>query len=148
MGLEEYKRKRKFDKTPEPAGEVKKKPGNSFVIQKHRATRLHYDFRIEMEGILRSWAVPKGPSLNPSEKRLAMQTEDHPIEYGGFEGIIPKGQYGGGTVMLWDRGTWTPDGDPHEGLRKGRLKFTLEGEKLSGGWMLVRTRGGRNGDKD
>src|SRR5262245_31245961 len=100
MSLEEYRKKRKFDKTPEPAGEVETKRGNSFVIQKHRATRLHYDFRIEMEGILRSWAIPKGPSLNPSEKRLAMLTEDHPIDYGDFEGTIPKGNYGAGSVII------------------------------------------------
>ena len=144
MGLTEYKKKRNFRATPEPEGKVKKAKGNSFVIQKHAATRLHYDFRLEMEGVLRSWAVPKGPSLDPGEKRLAVHVEDHPIDYGGFEGIIPKGQYGGGTVLLWDRGTWTPAGhDPVAAYKKGNLKFRLDGEKLHGGWALVRM-GGRN----
>jgi bifunctional non-homologous end joining protein LigD len=145
MGLTEYKKKRNFGATPEPAGKVKKAKGNSFVIQKHAATRLHYDFRLEMEGVLRSWAVPKGPSLDPGEKRLAVHVEDHPIDYGDFEGIIPKGQYGGGTVLLWDRGTWEPLGDLDAvaAYRKGHLKFRLDGEKLQGGWALVRM-GGRN----
>src|SRR3954468_21703357 len=146
MALEEYKRKRDFHKTPEPAGDPAKAKTRvkqaaeplSFVIQKHAARRLHYDFRLELDGVLLSWAVPKGPSLDPAEKRLAMHVEDHPIDYGGFEGIIPPGQYGSGTVMLWDRGTWIPDGDPREGYRKGRLKFELEGEKLHGAWMLVK----------
>jgi bifunctional non-homologous end joining protein LigD len=146
MGLQEYKRKRNFKKTPEPAGKVHTPKGNSFVIQKHAATRLHYDFRLEMEGVLRSWAVPKGPSLDPAEKRLAVHVEDHPLEYGGFEGIIPKGQYGGGTVLLWDRGTWTPEGDPVAAYKKGHIKFTLEGEKLHGGWHLVRLHGERAGE--
>jgi bifunctional non-homologous end joining protein LigD len=141
MGLKEYHRKRDFGITPEPKGKEKKKSGRSFVIQKHAATRLHYDFRLEMEGVLKSWAVPKGPSLDPKDKRLAMMTEDHPVEYGGFEGIIPKGQYGGGTVLLWDRGTWEPIEDPHAGLRKGNLKFRLNGEKLHGGFALVKIKG-------
>jgi bifunctional non-homologous end joining protein LigD len=145
MGLTEYKKKRNFGATPEPAGKVKAAKGNSFVIQKHAATRLHYDFRLEMEGVLRSWAVPKGPSLDPGEKRLAVHVEDHPIDYGDFEGIIPKGQYGGGTVLLWDRGTWEPlgDMDPVAAYKKGHLKFRLDGEKLHGGWALVRM-GGHN----
>src|SRR4051812_6127635 len=143
MGLTEYKKKRNFRATPEPEGKVKKNAGNSFVIQKHAATRLHYDFRLEMEGVLRSWAVPKGPSLDPGEKRLAVHVEDHPIDYGDFEGIIPKGQYGGGTVLLWDRGTWTPEGDPGAAYKKGSFKFRLDGEKLHGRWALVRM-GGRN----
>jgi bifunctional non-homologous end joining protein LigD len=141
MGLKEYHRKRDFAITPEPRGEEKGGEGRSFVIQKHAATRLHYDFRLEMESVLKSWAVPKGPSLDPKDKRLAMQTEDHPVEYGGFEGIIPKGQYGGGTVLLWDRGTWEPIGDPHAGLRAGNLKFRLNGEKLKGGFALVKIKG-------
>jgi bifunctional non-homologous end joining protein LigD len=146
MGLQEYKRKRDFKKTPEPAGKVAPAKGNSFVIQKHAATRLHYDFRLEMEGVLRSWAVPKGPSLDPAEKRLAVHVEDHPLDYGGFEGIIPKGQYGGGTVLLWDHGTWYPDGDPVKAYKKGHIKFRLEGEKLHGGWHLVRLHGDRAGE--
>ena len=140
MGLEEYKRKRRFSETPEPAGEVKKKRGSSFVIQKHHATRLHYDFRLEMEGVLRSWAIPKGPSLNPAEKRLAMLTEDHPIDYGDFEGVIPKGNYGAGKVILWDNGTYDmvdPD-TPENGWKKGKFHFVLHGKKLKGEWVLVR----------
>ena len=147
MALEEYKRKRDFGRTPEPAGARTraKKAGPaplSFVIQKHAARRLHYDFRLELDGVLKSWAVPKGPSLDPGEKRLAVHVEDHPIEYGGFEGVIPKGQYGGGTVLLWDRGTWIPeDRDPAEAYRKGALKFRLSGAKLHGKWALVRMGG-------
>ena len=141
MGLKEYHHKRDFSITPEPRGEEKPSEGRSFVIQKHAATRLHYDFRLEMEGVLKSWAVPKGPSLDPKDKRLAMMTEDHPVEYGDFEGIIPKGQYGGGTVLLWDHGTWEPIEDPHAGLRKGSLKFRLKGEKLAGGFALVKIKG-------
>jgi bifunctional non-homologous end joining protein LigD len=138
MGLREYKRKRHFNRTPEPSGTEVRRGGRSFVVQKHHARHLHYDFRLELEGVLKSWAVPKGPSLDPTVKRLAMHVEDHPVEYGSFEGIIPEGEYGGGTVMLWDRGEWDPVGDPHEDYRNGRLKFKLHGEKLRGGWMLVR----------
>ena len=141
MGLREYHRKRDFALTPEPKGAESPRRGRSFCIQKHAATRLHYDFRLEMEGVLKSWAVPKGPSFDPADKRLAMQTEDHPIDYGDFEGIIPAGQYGGGTVLLWDRGTWEPLEDPHQGLRKGALKFRLDGEKLKGKWTLVKIKG-------
>ena len=130
--LAEYRRKRDFSRTPEPAGKPRRKEGFSFVVQKHAARRLHYDFRLELDGVLLSWAVPKGPSLDPTDKRLAMQTEDHPVEYGGFEGVIPKGEYGGGTVLLWDRGTWEPIGDPRDGLRKGKLEFLLHGRKLRG----------------
>jgi bifunctional non-homologous end joining protein LigD len=144
--LAEYRRKRDFGLTPEPAGTPTKRPraeaGPRFVIQKHAASRLHYDFRLELDGVLKSWAVPKGPSLDPREKRLAVHVEDHPIDYGGFEGVIPKGQYGGGTVLLWDRGTWRPeDGSPDAAYRKGSLKFTLDGEKLHGKWALVRMGG-------
>lgn len=147
MGLREYRRKRHFDRTPEPAGEKSRTKGHAFVIQKHDASHLHYDFRLEMDGVLKSWAVPKGPSLDPAVKRLAVQVEDHPVGYGGFEGTIPEGQYGGGTVLLWDRGTWEPVGDASRGLKEGKLKFQLDGEKLHGGWMLVRSRmrGGKEG---
>src|SRR5262244_243968 len=140
--LTEYKKKRKFDKTPEPGPEKKHtRTGRLYVIQKHRATQLHYDFRLEVDGVLRSWAVPKGPSLDPSVKRLAMQVEDHPVEYAAFEGIIPAGEYGGGTVMIWDRGHWAPAVDDVDAaLRKGELKFALHGRKLRGSWVLVRTR--------
>jgi bifunctional non-homologous end joining protein LigD len=141
MGLREYHRKRDFAITPEPRGEEGQSEGRSFCIQKHAATRLHYDFRLEMEGVLRSWAVPKGPSYDPADKRLAMHTEDHPLEYGDFEGVIPEGQYGGGTVLLWDKGTWEPLEDPHKGYRAGKLKFRLRGEKLDGAWALVKIRG-------
>lgn len=139
--LVEYRRKRDFKKTAEPRGVSKKSKGNSFVVQKHDATRLHYDFRLELDGVLKSWAVTRGPSLDPTQKRLAVRTEDHPLEYGTFEGIIPKGEYGGGTVMLWDAGTWEPFDDPHEGLKKGKLSFRLEGKRMKGGWALVRLRG-------
>lgn len=143
MGLREYWKKRDFSATPEPRGEEKKARTEdlSFVIQKHAASHLHYDFRLELGGVLKSWSVPKGPSLDPAVKRLAMHTEDHPIDYGDFEGIIPKGQYGGGTVLLWDRGRWIPQGDAFKGYHSGKLKFRLEGEKLRGGFTLVKTRG-------
>lgn len=144
MDLKEYHRKRDFKKTAEPRGKKLARKGFSFVIQKHAASRLHYDFRLELGGVLLSWAVPKGPSLDPSQKRLAMHVEDHPVDYGGFEGIIPQGEYGGGTVMLWDRGTWEPlEDDPFAGHRAGKLKIRLHGEKLHGGWMLVRKGGSR-----
>ena len=146
MSLKEYRKKRKFDATPEPQGseQARSSPGKplAYVIQKHQASRLHYDFRLEWNDVLLSWAVPKGPALDPSVKRLAMQVEDHPVEYGGFEGVIPEGEYGGGTVMVWDRGTWTPEvADVNAALAKGDLKFTLHGAKLKGSWVLVRTRG-------
>src|SRR5262245_40523326 len=141
MPLAEYRRKRQFDKTSEPAGKAAKtrRRGKlNYVIQKHAATRLHYDFRLELDGVLKSWAVPKGPSFDPNEKRLAVEVEDHPIEYATFEGSIPEGEYGAGEVIVWDRGKWLPVGDPHEGLRRGKLEFDLDGEKLRGRWVLVR----------
>jgi bifunctional non-homologous end joining protein LigD len=148
VALEQYKRKRDFSKTPEPVGEVAAAPGDlSFVVQKHDASRLHYDFRLEMDGVLKSWAVPKGPSYDPKDRRLAVHVEDHPVSYGSFEGTIPEGEYGGGTVMLWDRGSWSPIGDPEEGYSKGDLKFILHGARLKGAWVLVRM-GKRSGDKD
>jgi bifunctional non-homologous end joining protein LigD len=137
MALEEYKRKRDFKQTPEPPAKLGKPGQRRFVVQKHRATRLHYDFRLEMEGVLKSWALPKGPSLDPADKRLAMQVEDHPVSYFDFEGIIPAGNYGAGTVMVWDVGTWEPLGNPSETLRKGDLKFSLNGQKLNGEFALV-----------
>jgi bifunctional non-homologous end joining protein LigD len=147
MALEDYRRKRRFGKTPEPEGGAPraKQRALSFVVQKHAARRLHYDFRIEMDGVLKSWAVPKGPSADPADKRLAVHVEDHPIEYGGFEGTIPEGEYGGGTVMLWDRGTWEPLGDAREGYAKGHFKFRLNGERLKGSWALVQMHGARDG---
>jgi bifunctional non-homologous end joining protein LigD len=181
LALEEYRKKRDFEKTPEPAGAGADgaadstadgaagaktegaagaatagagvadgaKTGLLYIIQKHDASRLHYDFRLELDGVLLSWAIPKGPSLDPHDRRLAARTEDHPLEYGGFEGTIPEGEYGGGTVLLWDRGTWEPEGDPREMLRKGDLKFTLHGEKLSGSWVLVRMKSRpERGDKE
>lgn len=141
MGLQTYNAKRSFDKTPEPKGAKADVEGSSFVIQKHDARRLHYDFRLEMDGVLKSWAVTRGPSLDPEEKRLAVHVEDHPLSYGDFEGVIPKGQYGGGTVIVWDRGVWRPIGDARKGYRKGHLEFELEGEKLRGRWHLVRMHG-------
>ncbi len=137
-GLKTYHSKRRFGVTSEPKGKVGRRKGSAFVIQKHDATRLHYDLRLELDGVMKSWAVTRGPSLVPGEKRLAVQVEDHPIDYNKFEGTIPEGEYGGGTVMIWDRGTWTPEDDPHKGLEKGHLSFTLDGEKLHGGWHLVR----------
>ena len=149
MSLDDYRKKRRFGVTPEPSGEKSRKPGPalSFVVQKHRATQLHYDFRLEWNGVLISWAVPKGPSLDPSVKRLATQVEDHPIDYARFEGVIPEGEYGGGTVMLWDSGTWEPESDAGAALAKGDLKFTLHGKKLKGSWVLVRTKLGYGGGK-
>ena len=152
MPLEEYRRKRRFGVTSEPEGrKVEAAPRAkklAFVVQKHRATALHYDFRLEWKGVMLSWAVPKGPSYDTKIKRLAMQVEDHPIEYNKFEGIIPEGEYGGGTVMIWDRGTWTPENpDVDAALAHGELKLSLDGEKLHGSWVLVRTKGRQGGSK-
>jgi bifunctional non-homologous end joining protein LigD len=145
MTLKEYNKKRHFDVSPEPSGKTaqpKKQDALIYVIQKHRATALHYDFRLEWNGVLLSWAVPKGPSLDSSVKRLAMQVEDHPVDYANFEGVIPEGEYGGGTVMVWDEGTWTPESpDVNAALANGDFKFTLHGQKLKGSWVLVRTHG-------
>ncbi|HTR87142.1 MAG TPA: DNA ligase D [Reyranella sp.] len=147
--LAPYRAKRDFSKTDEPSGKaaVGESPALRFVIQRHDATRLHYDFRLELDGTFKSWAVTRGPSLDPSVKRLAVEVEDHPLDYGDFEGTIPEGQYGGGTVQLWDRGYWIPEGDPHEGLKRGDLKFTLQGERLHGSWVLVRMKWDRKGGK-
>ena len=140
LDIETYNRKRDFSKTKEPRGRKLKGKGDSFVVQKHDASRLHWDFRLELDGVLKSWAVPKGPSLDPGENRLAMRTEDHPLDYGGFEGTIPKGEYGGGTVMLWDQGRWIPDPrkDPSKTIEEGHLHFTLEGERMKGEWVMFR----------
>jgi bifunctional non-homologous end joining protein LigD len=142
MALEEYRKKREFGKTPEPAGNIRKgEERRRFVVQKHLASHLHYDFRLEIEGVLASWAVPKGPSMNPRDKRLAMMTEDHPLEYADFEGVIPEGNYGAGSVMVWDHGTYEVEGDrpASDQLAGGELKFILEGEKLRGSFVLVNT---------
>jgi bifunctional non-homologous end joining protein LigD len=161
MALEEYKRKRRFEETPEPPPKVEKKKGNRFVVQKHEATRLHYDFRLEMEGVLKSWAVPKGPSLDPADKRLSMQVEDHPVSYFDFEGNIPEGNYGAGSVMVWDVGTWVPlapvpvngkyvpgtEADAKAMLAKGDLKFRLNGKRLKGDFALIKMKGRRPGSK-
>src|SRR5262245_32131244 len=156
MPLEEYRRKRRFAHTTEPKGKPRRRSGarraaatkptgQRFVVQKHAARRLHYDFRLELDGVLKSWAVPKGPCLDPAEKRLAVHVEDHPLEYADFEGTIPAGEYGAGEMVLWDRGRWTPVGDPEDGYRRGKRKFELHGEKLRGGWTLARM-GGRAGE--
>ncbi len=161
MALEEYQRKRRFDQTPEPPAKLEKKSSHRFVVQKHRATRLHYDFRLELDGVLKSWAVPKGPSLDPADKRLAMQVEDHPVSYFDFEGNIPADNYGAGSVMVWDVGTWQPlssvpvdgkyapttDEEARAMLAKGDLKFRLKGERLNGDFALVKMKGRRPGSK-
>ena len=140
--LSTYRSKRDFNRTAEPSGDrrVAPSPRLRFVVQRHDARRLHYDLRLEWHGVFKSWAVTKGPSLDPADKRLAVEVEDHPLDYGDFEGTIPEGEYGGGTVMLWDRGYWEPQGDPQAMLKKGDLKFVLDGEKLKGSWVLVRMR--------
>src|SRR5438477_11702151 len=161
MSLEEYKLKLRFDATPEPPGKIEKKSAHRFVVQKHRATRLHYDFRLELDGVLKSWAVPKGPSLDPADKRLAMQVEDHPVSYFDFEGNIPENNYGAGTVIVWDVGTWQPlspvpvngkyvpgtEAEAAAMLAKGDLKFRLNGKRLKGDFALVEMRGGGSGSK-
>src|SRR5437764_10596710 len=147
MALQEYWKKRDFKQTPEPAGKVLKKQAHRFVVQKHHASHLHFDFRLEMEGVLKSWAVPKGPPLDPADKRLAMHVEDHPVSYFDFEGTIPEGNYGAGTVMVWDVGTWEPLGDAHAMLEKGDLKFRLHGKKLNGDFVLAKMRSRRPGSK-
>lgn len=161
MALEEYKRKRRFEDTPEPPPKVAVKSGHRFVVQKHRASRLHYDFRLELDGVLLSWAVPKGPSLDPADKRLAMQVEDHPVSYFDFEGIIPENNYGAGSVMVWDVGKWQPlspvqvegkyvpanDEEARAMLKKGDLKFRLEGKRLKGDFALIKMKGRRDGSK-
>jgi bifunctional non-homologous end joining protein LigD len=146
--LAEYRRKRKFKETPEPSGKVRPRTGNRFVVQEHHARRLHYDFRLEIDGVLKSWAVPKGPSLNPADKRLAVQTEDHPLEYATFQGTIPAGHYGAGEVKIWDEGHFEPEGElsASEQLKRGELKFTLDGKKLRGSFVLVKLRN-RNSSK-
>src|SRR5688572_18148217 len=140
--LETYRAKRNFKRTSEPPGRrargTAKGAGGLFVIHKHDATRLHYDLRLEHDGVLWSWAVTRGPSLDPHEKRLAVHVEDHPLDYGSFEGNIPEGQYGAGSVIVWDEGRWTPEGDPAAGMKKGHIRFELEGHKLNGAWHLVR----------
>jgi len=138
--LKTYISKRDFTKSSEPSGvrKINKTKSAIFVVQEHHASRLHYDFRLEVDGVLKSWAIPKGPSMRPSEKRLAVEVEDHPLDYAKFHGTIPKGQYGAGEVYIWDRGTWWPEDDVHLGLKKGKLEFTLKGKKLKGHFVLVR----------
>lgn len=138
--LKNYNQKRNFSLTAEPSGQLKAKKTKNpvFVVQEHHATHLHYDFRLELDGVLKCWAIPKGPSLNPKDKRLAVEVEDHPLNYASFHGTIPKDQYGGGEVYIWDKGTWQVEGDPHTGLENGKLEFTLKGKKLKGHFVLVR----------
>jgi bifunctional non-homologous end joining protein LigD len=146
--LAKYQAKRDFGKTAEPSGDKPKSSfGHSYLVQKHAARRMHYDFRLELDGTLKSWAVTKGPSLNPADKRLAVHVEDHPLAYGDFEGTIPKGEYGGGTVMLWDQGSWEAIGNAEKGYKKGHLDFELHGKRLKGRWHLVRMHGNRRGDE-
>ena len=149
--LARYHEKRDFTKTAEPSGRLSVAPSSRlrYVIQKHAASHLHYDLRLELNGVFKSWAVTKGPSIDPGDKRLAVEVEDHPLDYGDFEGTIPKGEYGGGTVQLWDRGYWTPEGgrSPEEALNSGDLKFVLDGQRLKGSWVLVRIKGDRFGGK-
>src|SRR3977135_1386235 len=148
MSLQAYHAKRKFDATPEPRGMQARRKGSQFVIQKHAARRLHYDLRLELDGVLKSWAVTRGPSLSPKDKRLAVHVEDHPLDYAEFEGRIPEGEYGAGSVIVWDRGRWSTEGDPHKQLAKGHLEFELKGTKLRGKWHLVHMKGRDKGGKE
>ncbi len=148
MGLAEYRKKRDFRLTREPRGETARAASRlRYVVQHHFASREHFDFRLELDGVLKSWAVPKEPGTGPGERRLAVQVEDHPLEYGSFEGTIPQGQYGAGEVFIWDKGAWTPEGDAREGLKRGKLDFSLSGRKLKGAWTLVRMRSGAGSKK-
>ena len=146
--LRQYHQKRNFTRTAEPRGKLKGSKGSLFVVQKHAARRLHYDFRLELDGVLKSWAVTKGPSLSPADKRLAVRVEDHPLDYAEFEGRIPQGEYGAGSVIVWDRGRWSTEGDPHKQLAKGHLVVELDGTKLKGRWHLVHMRGRDQGGKE
>ncbi len=139
--LRDYNRKRNFTRTAEPRGQLRRKTGSLFVVHKHAARRLHYDLRLELDGVLKSWAVTRGPSLSPKDKRLAVRVEDHPLDYAEFEGRIPEGEYGAGSVIVWDRGEWSTDGDPHRQLAKGHLEIDLKGAKLKGRWHLVHMKG-------
>ena len=147
-GLREYAKKRNFTRTAEPRGKLARKSGHLFVVQKHAARRLHYDLRLELDGVLKSWAVTRGPSLSPNDKRLAVHVEDHPLDYAEFEGRIPNGEYGAGSVIVWDRGQWSTEGDPHKQLAKGHLEFELKGTKLKGKWHLVHMKGRDKGGKE
>src|SRR6476469_3546535 len=146
--LPAYHQKRNFTRTKAPRGKLRRRTGDLFVVHKHDARRLHYDLRLELDGVLKSWAVTRGPSLSPADKRLAVRTEDHPLDYAEFEGKIPTGEYGAGSVIVWDRGRWSTDGNPHQQLAKGHLEFTLEGSKLKGRWHLVHMRGRDKGGKE
>jgi bifunctional non-homologous end joining protein LigD len=146
--LREYHKKRNFTRTREPRGKLQRRTGDLFVVHKHDARRLHYDLRLELDGVLKSWAVTRGPSLSPADKRLAVRTEDHPLDYGEFEGKIPEGEYGAGSVIVWDRGRWSTEGDPHQQLAKGHLTFELDGSKLKGRWHLVHMKGRDKGGKE
>src|SRR5438105_6293555 len=146
--LRDYNRKRNFTRTAEPRGKLRRQTGKLFVVHKHAARRLHYDLRLELDGVLKSWAVARGPSLSPKDKRLAVHVEDHPLDYAEFEGRIPEGEYGAGSIIVWDRGRWSTEGDPHQQLAKGHLEFELSGSKLKGRWHLVRMKGRERGGKE
>ena len=146
--LRDYHRKRNFTRTAEPSGKLRRQTGNLFVVHKHAARRLHYDLRLELDGVLKSWAVTRGPSLSPEDKRLAVHVEDHPLDYAEFEGRIPEGEYGAGSVIVWDRGRWSTEGDPHQQLAKGHLEFELSGSKLKGRWHLVHMKGRERSGKE